>query len=174
VSHSELRDRYIRIVAAAIGACLVVALIAVSRPEGGQGGIMPASLRVTAAQDGAVAVTPAAPKALLDASLRPGGSADGQLVLRNQTGKRLAVGLRAQPSSTALDGIVAVRVSAGERVLAETTLQGLRAGSEGAVQIEPGRAARIDFSASIAAENETGYEGRHVAVELFPVYGRGQ
>jgi hypothetical protein len=174
VTHSDLRDRYTRIVAAAIGACLVVALIAVSLPEGGEGGVMPASLRVTATQDGALAVTPAAPMALLNASLRPGGNADGHLVLRNQTGERLAVGLRAEPSSTALDGIVAVRILAGEKLLAETTLQGLRQGSEGTVRIRPGGAARIDVTASIAADVETGYEARNVAVELVPVYAGGR
>ncbi len=174
MTHSELRDRYTRIVAAAIGACLVVALIAVSLPEGGQGGVIAASLRVTAAQDGALALTPAAPKALLDASLRPGSGADGHLVLRNQTGERLRVGLRAEPSSTALDGIVMVRIRAGEKLLAETTLQGLRQGSEGRVRLEPGAAARIDVSASIAAETESGYEASDVAVELVPDYGKGR
>lgn len=170
MTHSDLRDRYTRIVAAAIGACLVVALIAVSRPEGGQGGVMPASLRVTALQDGAVAATPAAPKAFLKASLRPGGDARGHIVLHNQTGKPLAVGLRAQPSSTALDGIVSVRLSAGGQVLADTTLQALRQGSDDKVRLAPGEAARVNATVTIAADVESGYEGRNVAVELVPVY----
>jgi hypothetical protein len=120
-------DRFTRAIGAAIGLCLVAALIVAARPAGGHGGVLPASLRFTATLDGAVAATPAAPKPLLaSGSLRPGDRAEGAFSLRNQTGEMLAVRLKAQPSSTALDGIAQVRVQSRGAVLFEGTLQALR------------------------------------------------
>ena len=63
---SELNDRITRAVAAALGVVIVIALVVVARPAGGHGGVLPASLRFAASQDGAVAITPAAPQALLE------------------------------------------------------------------------------------------------------------
>ena len=169
------RDTIARVLAAAIGAALVIALVAMARPAGGHGGVRAAALRFTAEPDGAVAVTPAAPRALLASGpLRPGGHADGTLRLRNQTGSRLAVGLRAVPSSTALDGLARVRVLAGDRLLADTTLQVLRRGTPGRLRLAPGATARVRILASIPAGTETGYEGAHVAVRLVPEYGRAR
>src|SRR4051812_50049427 len=102
-------------------------------PAGGQGGVLPASLRFTAALDGAVAVEPAAPKPLLASGpMRPGSHASGGLTLRNQTGEVLAVRLRAKPDSTALDGTAQVRVGSRGQVLGDGAVQGLRQGRGGA------------------------------------------
>ena len=172
---SQRRDMIIRIVAASIGAGVVIALIVMARPAGGHGGVLPASLRFLADQDPEVAVSPAAPRALLDSGpLRPGGLAAGTLRLRNQTGERLAVGLRAEPSSTALDGLVRVRVLARGRVLADTTLQALRQGTPGRMRLAPGAGAAVRVLASLPAEVATGYEGRRVSVQLVPDYGRAR
>ncbi len=169
------RDMIARVLAAAIGAGLVIALVAMARPAGGHGGVRPAALRFTAEPDGAVAATPTAPRALLASGpLRPGGHAAGTLRLRNQTGSRLAVGLRAVPSSTALDGLAHVRVAAGARVLADTTLQVLRRGTPGRLRLAPGEAARVRVRVSIPADTETGYEGARVAVRLVPEYERAR
>lgn len=172
---NEHRDRITRAVAAAIGAGLLIALVAMARPAGGHGGVMPASLRFSAAPDGALAVTPAAPRPLLASdSLRPGGQVAGTLRLRNQTGSRLAVGLRAEPSSTALDGLARVRVSVGRRLLADTTLQALRQGTPGRLALAPGAAVRLRIVASLPADT-AGYEGASVAVLLVPEYaGEGR
>src|SRR3954470_8754001 len=163
-------DRFTRAIGAAIGLGLVVALIAMARPAGGHGGVLPASLRFTAVLDGAVAVEPAAPKPLLASGpMRPGSHAQGDLTLRNQTGETLAVRLRAKPSSTALDGTAQVRLVSRGVVLSEGTLQALRQGSAEAVRLRPGAAAPVHVVAWIPAEVETGYEGRDVAVALEPV-----
>ena len=162
-------------VAATIGAGLVIALVVMARPAGGHGGVMPAALRISAAADGAVAVTPADPRPLLASdSLRPGNRAAGTLRLRNQTGSRLNVGLRAEPSSTALDGLARVRISAGDRVLADTTLQELRQGTPARLPLAPGASARLRVVASIPADVETGYEGARVEVRLVPEDGAGR
>jgi hypothetical protein len=163
-------DRFTRAIGAAIGFCLVAALIVAARPAGGHGGVLPASLRFTAALDGAVAAEPAAPKPLLvSGPLRPGDRAGGDFSLRNQTGETLAVRLRAQPTSTALDGIAQVRLRNRGATIFEGTLQTLREGTAEPVRLRPGRAARVRVTAWISADVETGYEGRNVAVALEPV-----
>ncbi|HET9593690.1 MAG TPA: hypothetical protein VFP17_12325 [Solirubrobacterales bacterium] len=163
-------DRFTRAIGAAIGLGLVAALIVAARPAGGHGGVLPASLRFTATLDGAVAAEPAAPKPLLASGpMRPGSHARGGFTLSNQTGETLAVRLRAQPSSTALDGTAQVRLRSRGVVLFEGTLQALRQGTEEALRLQPGGAAPVAVVAWIPAEVETGYEGRKVAVALEPV-----
>lgn len=166
---ADLDDRITRIAAVALGAAIVFVIVMLARPAGGHGGILPASLRVAVSQDGALVVSPAAPKPVLeDARLRPGAHAGGELRLRNQTGERLAVRLRAEPSSTALDGILRVRIEAGGQSVFDSTLQALRQGTEDAVLIGAGRAAPVHVSAWIPATEATGYEGRQVDVLLMP------
>lgn len=167
---TPIADRFTRAIGAAIGLALVAALIFAARPAGGHGGVLPASLRFTAALDGAVAAQPAAPKPLLASGpMRPGSHARGVFSLRNETGETLAVRLRARPSSTALDGIAQVRLESRGVVLAEGTLQALRQGTAEALRLRPGAAAPVQVLAWIPAEVETGYEGHAVAVALEPV-----
>jgi hypothetical protein len=162
-------DRFTRAIGAAIGLSLVAALIVAARPAGGHGGVLPATLRFTAALDGAVAAEPAAPKPLLASGpMRPGSHARGSFTLRNQTGETLAVRLRAKPSSTQLDGTAQVRLESRGIVLSEGTLQALRQGTNEAVRLRPGGAAVVQVTAWIPAEVETGYEGRNVSVALEP------
>jgi hypothetical protein len=163
-------DRFTRAIGVAIGLGLVATLIAMARPAGGDGGVLPATLRFTATLDGAVAAAPAAPKPFLASGpMRPGTDAEGAFTFVNQTGETLAVRLRARPSSTALDGTAQVRLLSGGVVLADGTLQALRQGTAEAVRLAPGGAAHVRVVASIPAEVETGYEGRNVAVALEPV-----
>jgi hypothetical protein len=158
----------IRVAGATIGLAIVAAVIIAARPAGGHGGVLPARLRFTAAQDGALAVSPAAPRPLLASGpLRPGGRAAGTVTLRNETGERLAVSLRARPDSTALDGTAMVRLSAEGRSLAAGTLESLRGWSR-PLALAPGGAARVRVLAWIPAATETGYEGADVAVALEP------
>jgi hypothetical protein len=162
-------DRFTRAIGAAIGLGLVAALIVAARPAGGHGGVLPASLRFTAALDGVVAAEPAAPKPLLASGpMRPGSHARGDFTLRNQTGETLAVRLRAKPSSTELDGTAQVRLESRGVVLSEGTLQALRQGTAQALRLPAGGAAEVHVVAWIPAEVETGYEGRNVAVALEP------
>ncbi|HEU4598169.1 MAG TPA: hypothetical protein VFS26_00350 [Solirubrobacterales bacterium] len=165
---SGFADRFTRAIGAAIGLGLVAALIVAARPAGGHGGILPARLTISAAPDGAVAVTPLGRPVLASGPMRPGGHAGGSLLVRNQTGETLAVRLRARPSSTALDGIAMVRLTAAGETLADGTLQALRAGSTEALRLAPGAAARVRVSAMIPGDTETGYEGRTVSVLLEP------
>ncbi len=172
---SELNDRITRALAVAVGVAIVVVLVVVARPAGGHGGVLPASLRIAAGQDGAVAITPAAPAALLeDSHLRPGRHIVGGMTLRNQTGGPLELGLRAEPSSTALDGITRVRISAGAEAIFDSTLGALREGTDAALRIGPGRSRSVQVAAWIPAAEPTGYEGRRVDVQLAIEEGAGR
>lgn len=166
---SASADRFTRAAGAAIGLVLVAALVVAARPAGGHGGVLPARLTFTAATDGAVALAPTSRPLLASGPLRPGGSSRGSVLVRNQTGETMAVRLRARPSSTALDGIAWVRLTAAGETLADGTLQALRADTATAMRLPPGAARRVRIEASIPAEIETGYEGQEVGVALEPV-----
>lgn len=171
---AELNDRITRVLAAALGVAIVVAVVLMARPAGGHGGILPASLRFVASQDGAIAVSPAAPRSLLEAThLRPGDHVAGALELRNQTGERLPVSLRAEPSSTILDGITRVRIEAAGQSVFDSTLQALREGSD-PIPVAPGAAVTVHLTAWIPAGEATGYEGRRVEVVLVPTESGGR
>lgn len=166
-----LGDKLARALGLALGLGLVVATIFVAAPAGGHGGVLPASVQFEAGQDGAIAVSPTMPDPVLRApSMRPGSHSSGSLEVSNQTGVAIAVGLRAEPSSTALDGLLAVRIESAGEVLFENTLQVLREGSEGSVELAPGESRKLSVSAWIPAEVETGYEGASVDVTLLPDY----
>src|SRR3954462_4978217 len=91
-------DRFTRAIGAAIGLGLVAALIVAARPAGGHGGVLPASLRFTAALAGGGAGEPVPPRPLLvSGAMRPGSRASGKMSVRNETGEALAVRLRARP-----------------------------------------------------------------------------
>lgn len=161
-------DRFTRAAGAATGFVLVAALIVAARPAGGDGGVLPASIRFLGLGDGAVALSPAARPLLRSGPLRPGDGAGGSVVVRNQTGTTLAVRLRAHPDSTALDGLARVRLQTAGETLFDGTLQALRQGTSVPLRLAPGAARRLRITATLPAEVETGYEGRRVDVNLEP------
>jgi hypothetical protein len=105
---------------------------------------------------------------LLEARLRPGGPrAGGTFTIRNQTGEDLAVALRAEVSSTSLNGLLEVRVRGGGRLLAESALEGLRVRPI-RLQLASGQRARLDLEAWLPSQVLDGYEGALVDVTLTP------
>ena len=101
-------------------------------------------------------------------ALTPGGPpAAASFTVRNQTGKTLAVGFRADAAARELDGLLRIRLRAGDATLADTTLQGLRHGSAHRAPALRRRALRQPSKrGSPTATND--YEGRDVDVELTP------
>jgi hypothetical protein len=155
-------------VGAVLGVGLALALLVVSR-LGAAGSPLAAEVRVEVASVGELEVRPGPPRAVLvAAALRPGGgrAADGFSV-RNQTGSDLAVDLVARPDSTALDGLLRVRAWAADRLLADTTLEGLRARPL-PLRLASGQRARLRLQAWLPREVLSGYEGRLVEVSLVP------
>jgi hypothetical protein len=157
-----------RAAGALLGLALAVMLILVSRP-GAAGTGAPASLSVAIAPVGELEISPPPPRTLLEArALRPGGPpASGAFMVRNQTGESLAVALRAEPDSTALNGLLEVRVRSGERVLAESSLESLRVRPI-QLRLASGQRARLSLEAWLPAQVLEGYEGALVDVTLTP------
>lgn len=151
-----------------IGAGLAVLLLVGARPAD-EPRAYPAEVELTATSSGEVETAPTAPDTVMRSSLLPGGSETGAVELRNQTGSDLAVGLEASADSTDLDGTLGVRLSAGDRVLADSTLQALRRGSL-PVRLAPGEATQVRVSLTLP-ESATDYEGRQVSIDLTPQIG---
>jgi hypothetical protein len=156
-----------RAAGALLGLTLAVTLLLVSRP-GAVGAGAPAAVSVAIAPVGELEITPASPQRVLEARLRPGGPrAGGVFTVRNQTGESLAVALRANASSTALNGLLEVRVRSGERLLAESSLESLRVRPP-RLWLASGQRAELSFEAWLPAQVLEGYEGAIVDITLTP------
>lgn len=150
------------------GIGLALALLLASLP-GAASSPLPASVRVGVAPAGELEVTPQPPRPVLAAdSLRPDGrrAVDGFRV-RNQTGDDLAVALEADADSTALNGLLRVRARIGDRLVADTTLEGLRRRPI-QLRLASGKRAHLRLEAWLPKEVLGGYEGRLVRVTLEP------
>ncbi|HKO39303.1 MAG TPA: hypothetical protein VJU14_13140 [Solirubrobacterales bacterium] len=157
-----------RAAGALLGLTLAVTLLLVSRP-GAVGAGAPAAVSVAIVPVGELEVTPAPPRPVLEArSLRPGGPpASGAFTVRNQTGEDLAVALRADMDSTALNGLLEVRVRSGDRVLSESSLESLRVRPP-RLQLASGERADLSIEAWLPSQVLEGYEGAIVDVTLTP------
>lgn len=157
-----------RAAGALLGLTLAVTLLLVSRP-GAAGTGAPAAVRVAIAPVGELEIVPAPPRPVLEArSLRPGGPrAGGAFSVRNQTGESLAVALRADVSSTALNGLLEVRVRNGGRVLSESTLESLRVRPL-RLQLASGERTSLSIEAWLPAQVLEGYEGALAEITLTP------
>jgi hypothetical protein len=156
-----------RLAGALLGAGVALALLLAARPSASFARL-PASAAFTIPATGELAVAPAPGRPFLVArALTPDGPpASARFEVRNQTGETLAVGFRAEAGARQLDGLLRIRLRAGDATLANTTLQGLRNGSA-AVLLRPGAARSITLDAWIPAGTND-YEGRRADVELTP------
>jgi hypothetical protein len=152
-----------------VGIGLAVSLLLVSRPSA-LVAPAPASLRVAVVPTGELEIAPPPPRPVLVAhGLRPGGRrASGGFVIRNQTGDGLAVALRADADSTSLDGLLRVRVRSGDRLIAETTLQGLRLRPI-RLRLASGQRVRLALEAWLPKDVLSGYEGSRAEVSFTPL-----
>lgn len=161
-----------RTVGALLGVGLAAVLLLASRPDAAVSPA-PASVRFEVAPSGELETTPAAPRPVLVArDLRPAGPrfATG-FAVRNQTGEPLALALRAEADTTALDGLLRLRVREGRRVLTDTTLEGLTL-RPARLRLGSGQRARLRLEAWLPADVLSGYEGVSVDVSLEPALRR--
>jgi hypothetical protein len=172
---SNRSQRVARAVGGALGLGLAVAVVLGARPSASADGLT-ATVRFSAPTSGELAVTPAAPQPFLVAnSLRPGGNpAIGSFDIHNQTGRRMALAFRVHPSSGALNGLVQVRLSAGGRSLARTSLQGMLDGIQTSLQLPSGATRGFRLEAWMPRTVGDGYEGRLVDVSMIPAGARGR
>lgn len=154
---------------AILGFGIALALVLVSLPAASSSPL-PAAVRVSlAAAAGELEVVPSPPAAVLFAdSLRPGSDpVTANFRIRNQTGSDLKVTLRTDADTTALDGLLRAALSMEGKMLADTTLQGLRRGPV-ELPLSSGDVARMRLRISIPREILSGYEGRLVHVTIVP------
>lgn len=151
-----------------LGIGLALALILASLP-GAAGSPLPASVRVAVRPPGELEITPAPPRPVLVAeSLRPGGRrAAGHFQMRNQTGDDLVIALKTRADSKAFDGLLRFRVRIAGRLVADTTLEGLRRRPL-RLRLTPGQRVRLRLEAWLPKDILSGYEGRLVKLSLVP------
>lgn len=157
-----------RATGALLGLALAVTLLLVSRP-GAAGAGAPAAIRFAVAPAGELEVSPPLSRPVPEArALRPGGPrAISSFQIRNQTGEDLSVALRAEVDSTALNGLLEVRVRSGGRLLSESTLEGLRVRPI-RLRLASGQRVRLRLEAWLPSQVLSGYQGALVDVTLTP------
>jgi len=103
----------------------------------------------------------------LDArGLRPGSAAQtGAIAVRNQTGKTLAVSLRALPAARDLDEIVAVQLTSGETTIFRGRLGGLRDWTK-PLWLRSGERAPLRLRVTMPSTVRSGYVARIESVPL--------
>ncbi len=164
---SRFHKNFARTTGAVLGAFLALLFLVAARP-GGNSSPSPATVRVSMAPVGELEVTPSTTPILVADSLLPGGRpADATFRVRNQAGETLAIGLRTTADSTALDGLLRLRLTADGEALADTTLQGLQQRTV-SLNLASGAHSRLRLQAWIPNDVNTGFEGRRVEVSLVP------
>jgi hypothetical protein len=97
--------------------------------------------------------------------LQPGAGADGALPVRNQTGRTLAVSVRALPSIRDLDRVLRVRMTAGGRPIYVGPLGGLRSWSR-PFHLASGKATALGVQVDLPGGSGAATHGRIDDVSL--------
>jgi hypothetical protein len=166
---NPIRTRLVHAAGVLLGAGLAVFLLAGARPSADYTSL-PARVSVAVGPTGELGVTPSLPNPVLaPRNVLPGAAAvRAEATVRNQTGQELTVGFRAEALARDLDGLLRVRLSVDGQTLADTTLQGLRAGTRTPLALNPGveRALRVELW--IPGSITAGFQGRSAAITLTP------
>lgn len=155
-------ERLAGIVGLTIGLAVVMLAVSGWRIPGGDGHLG-ADIFFSSGPTGELEVSPSGPF-LRATSMRPGGEAHGSLMLRNQTGARLAIRVRGLPDRPDLDGLLQVEVRSGKVRLFSGTLGRLLRWSHGALVLRSGERGQLDFRAWLPADLKVGYQGRIASV----------
>lgn len=145
-------------------AVVVVALYAWRVPPS-PGPLPGASVMFIAGPTGELEVSPTG-RFLAGTDLRPAGRViTGTLSIRNQTGTKLDVQLRALPNLDDLDHLLQVEVSGSEGVLFRGDLGGLRTWTD-PLTLRRGRGQSLSFRAWMVPRAPSGYEGDDASVTM--------
>lgn len=158
-------ESYVRRAGVAAGIVLVAVLVLAFRVPDGSG-TLGADVIVAISPTGELGVSEPGPF-MSATGLRPGGTLSGDVEVSNQTGRRLAVRLRALPDSKDLDRLLVVDVRAGHatRPIYTGRLGGLRAKTP-AFRLDSGRKRALRVRASLPAGVKDGYAGRIETISL--------
>lgn len=169
-------ESYVRRAGVVAGIALVAAVVLAFRVPNGSG-TLGADVIFSISPTGELGVSRSG--AFMSATgLRPGESLTGEVEVANQTGRRLAVRLRALPDSKDLDRLLVVdaRVGNATRPIFRGRLGSLRAKTP-AFRLDSGRKRALRVRAWLPAGLKGGYAGRieTVKLELSSVaeHGRG-
>jgi hypothetical protein len=156
-------ESYVRRTGVAVGIALVAVVVLAFRVPDGSG-TLGADVILAISPTGELGVSRPGPF-MSATGLRPGRALKGDVDVTNQTGRRLAVRLRALPDGNDLDGLLVVDVRAGGALVYHGRLGGLRAGTR-AFRIESGRKRELRVRASLRAGLRSGYAGRIESISL--------
>jgi hypothetical protein len=156
-------ESYVRRAGMLVGIALVAVVVLAFRVPDGSG-TLGSDVIFSISPTGELGVSRSGPF-MSATGLRPGGSLKGQVDVLNQTGKRLAVRLRALPDAKDLDRLLVVDVRAGESLLYHGPLAGLRKQTR-AFRIDSGQERALRLRASLPARLRDGYAGRIETVSL--------
>lgn len=161
----DLGTRIARWVGLAVGLTVVGAALYAWRVAPALGPLLGADVMFTAAPTGELEVSPTG-RFLSGTDLRPSGRVlTGMLAVRNQTGRRLAVQLRALPNLDDLDGILWVEITSPQGVLFTGDLGTLRDWTSPLI-VRRGQVESLLFRAWMPPQTPSGYEGDDAAVSL--------
>jgi hypothetical protein len=156
-------ESYVRRAGFAVGVALVAVLAVAFRVPHGTG-TLGADVILSLSPTGELGVSKPGPFMTVT-GLRPGRSFDGKVSVHNQTGKRLAVRLRALPDSKDLDRPLLVDLRAGDMRLYHGPLGGLRSRTR-AFSLASDEQGELQVRASLPRGRKPGYAGRVVTVKL--------
>jgi hypothetical protein len=156
-------ESYVRRAGVVAGVALVAAVVVAFRVPDGSG-TLGADVIVAISPTGELGLSRSGPF-ISATGLRPGGALDGEVEVYNQTGRRLAVRLRALPDSRDLDRLLLVDVRAGRQQIYRGPLAGLRSRTP-AFRLDPGAKRSLRVRASLPAGLRAGYAGRIETVSL--------
>jgi hypothetical protein len=156
-------ESYVRRAGFAVGVALVAVLAVAFRVPHGTG-TLGADVILSLSPTGELGVSKPGPFMTVT-GLRPGRSFDGKVSVHNQTGKRLAVRLRALPDSKDLDRLLLVDLRAGDMRLYHGPLGGLRNRTR-AFSLASDEHGALQVRASLPRGLKRGYAGRVETVKL--------
>jgi hypothetical protein len=144
----------------ALGLAVAAAALLSWRVPGGTG-TLAADVYFRSIPTGEIAATPAG-DFISGSGLEPGlaNALEGVLNVRNQTGRKLAVRLRAPAQHRDLDRLLRIDIAAGSTHLYRGSLGGLRRWTRAAFPLEPGESGSIRVRAWLPSRLNSGYQGR--------------
>ncbi|HEX9411456.1 MAG TPA: hypothetical protein VF986_07165 [Actinomycetota bacterium] len=157
--------RWARRIGFSVGLVLVAVALNWWRVPPGTDPLLGAEVAFTAGPTGELAVSPAG-RFLAGTDLRPSGRIlIGTLQVGNQTGRNLAVQLRALPDLDDLDHLLQVEISYPQQVLFRGDLGGLRTWTAPLI-LRRGREQALEFRAWLLPQAPSGYEGDVASVTM--------
>lgn len=154
-------ERWAKRIGLAAGLAVVASVVFSSQVPAGSG-TLGADVFFTAAPTGELAVAQKG-AFVTTVGLAPGDERSGALGLRNQTGRPLAVRLRALPDSRDLDHLLGVEIASGRTRIFRGRLGGLRAWTQ-PFRIDEASTRRLAFRVWLPDGVGGGWEGRIVSV----------